>query len=1174
MTGGVVCSVCGHANSAGARFCSNCGARLGIECPRCGHHNDASGSFCTECGGPLSSSPGAPQYTSPQSYTPQALADKILAGRKQLEGERKLVTAVFADVVGFTTMSERLDPEDAHALMRRCFDVMLDAVHRYEGTVTQFLGDGMLALFGAPIAHEDHAYRATRAGLGIQEGLVPLRESIQEEWGLDFRVRVGLNSGPVVVGNVGTDLSMEYLAIGDTVNLASRIQSIARPGSVVLSENTYRLAHGYFVTKDLGEHDIKGKELPVRVYEVVRPIRWRSRVDVYAESGLPSMVGRDSELEVLLDRAHRIKSGSGQVVFLRGEAGIGKSRLLFELRRRLQVEDSVWVVGRCVSYGEDIAYLPIIDLVQDAFSIEEGDSRADIARKLDEIASTISSGSVAPYLRHLVGIDPGDPSVTEMDPQLRKARTFDALCSTLLGLARDRPLIVTIEDLHWIDRVSTEFLSYLIETVAENSILLLLTHRPDWHAPFGVRPYFTDIPLNSLTAEQSAQVAEAIVGEARLPSDLQSLIHRKTEGNPFFVEEVMKSLVEVGAIRASNGKSSYELARPLEDIFVPDTIQDVIMARLDRLPSEPKKALQTAAVIGREFTVKLLERTANLGARSDDSLSALKSVELIYERSLYPELAFMFRHALTHDVAYNSLLLRHRKSLHHAVGSAIEEIYADRLQDHFEALAYHFEHAELWDKAMTYLLRSGEKAISAFAPSQALRFFDRALALVAEVRGTFASQELLELHTGRAQALRLLNEWEKSAASFDEMGEVARKAGDQAAQGLALVGSSTALFLAHRFEDALDHARRAHEFGAKIGDETVVAGSLVTTVGVKLVTGELEGAGESLAEAMAAARAGHDPVLEGMAHVWSGFFDHWQGDESKALTEWSEGSSLAEKQGLPMILMWAWWTRGLALIGQGRYAEALTVLNEHLELSRRLGESFFRCRTLNTLGWLYMDLCNWDVAIEYNLKGSQESRLLGDPEIIRNAELNLADCYLALGDIDEAERWLRGVERDSATKGAWGEEWMKWRYTQHLHVGLGELLLVRGDVDGATMFANRCLQGAESTGAKRNIVKGRRLRGKILMNKGCIDEAEREFESALTVARQVGNPAQVRETLAAAASLRRKQGRLEEAAAIYDEALALVQGMAESLSDTSAAETLLKSPQVQALRAGRSEATD
>jgi tetratricopeptide (TPR) repeat protein len=387
------------------------------------------------------------------------------------------------------------------------------------------------------------------------------------------------------------------------------------------------------------------------------------------------------------------------------------------------------------------------------------------------------------------------------------------------------------------------------------------------------------------------------------------------------------------------------------------------------------------------------------------------------------------------------------------------------------------------------------------------------------------------------------------------------------------VGSSTALFLAHRFEEALDHARRAHEFGTRIGDTTVVAGSLVTRVGVKLVTGELEGAGESLEEAMTAARAGHDPVLEGIAHVWSGFFEHWQGDEPKALTEWSEGGSLAEKQGLPIVLLWLWWARGLALIGQGRYAEALTALTEHLELSRRLGDSFFRCRTLNTLGWLYMDLCNWEVAIEYNLKGSKESRVLGDPEIIRNAELNLADCYLALGDIDEAERWLLGVERDSATQGAWGEEWMKWRYTQHLHVGLGELMLARGDIDGATMFADRCLQASESTGAKRNIVKGRRLRAKILMSRGCLDEAEHEFESALSVAREVGNPAQIRETLAVGASLRRKQGRLEEAAAVYDEALSLVESMAESFSDTSAAEILLESPQVQALRAGRSEAT-
>ena len=653
----MTCPSCATENPSDAKFCGACGAALAAVCAACGHRNAPGTTFCTECGGPLATAALQPSFASPETYTPDDLAAKIRSSRTEIEGERKQITVMFADVAGFTSLSEQLDPEEMHAIMSRCFDLMLDEVHRYEGTVSQFLGDGMLALFGAPIAHEDHAQRAVRAALGIQSALTGYQHDLKQERGIDFRMRIGLNSGPVVVGDIGADLAMTYTALGDTVNLAQRMEALAAPGSVLVSEHTHRLIEGYFVTEDLGEQAVKGKEAPVRVHEVLRSVRWRSRVDVYADRGLAPFVGRDADLEALLAAVAAAQEGAG--------GGIGKSRLLYEVRSRL--EDVTWLVGRCISYGAGTPYVPIIDLVKDAFAIDEADSEEEVARKIAASASE----SAAPYLRHLLAVDSGDESIPTMDPQLRKAKTFEALRDLALAAAAVRPQVLLIEDLHWIDQASIEFLSYLADYVLEHRILLVLTHRPDWEQPLGARPHFIQIDLQTLSESETAAVTDALLGAHGMPAELQQLVFAKAEGNPFFVEELTRSLVETGVIRRVN--SAYELARPVDEVHVPDTVQDVIMARLDRLPEEPRRAIQTAAVIGREFTVRLLERTADLHSdEAGDQLRELKSVELIYERSLYPELVYMFKHALTHDVAYESLLVARRKALHRLVATAVE----------------------------------------------------------------------------------------------------------------------------------------------------------------------------------------------------------------------------------------------------------------------------------------------------------------------------------------------------------------------------------------------------------------------------------------------------------------------------------------------------------------------
>ena len=1142
----MTCPSCTTENPSDAKFCGACGAALAAVCAACGHHNAPGTRFCTECGGPLATEAMQPSFASPEAYTPDDLAAKIRSSRTEIEGERKQITVMFADVAGFTSLSERLDAEETHAIMSRCFDLMLDEVHRYEGTVSQFLGDGMLALFGAPIAHEDHAQRAVRAALGIQSALSGYQRELLDERGIDFRIRIGLNSGPVVVGNIGADLAMTYTAIGDTVNLAQRMESLAEPGSVVVSEHTHRLVDGYFVVRDLGEQSVKGKEAPVRVYEVLRPVRWRSRVDVYADRGLGPFVGRDDDLETLLDAVAAAREGRGSVLFVRGEAGIGKSRLVYEARTRPEGEDMTWLVGRCISYGGGIPYLPIVDLVKDAFGIDEADTEEQVIDKVEQGVA----GDGASYLRHLLAVDPGDESIPTMDPQLRKAKTFEALRDLALTAAATQTQVLLIEDLHWIDQASTEFLSYFIDHVSDRRIVLVLTHRPDWEPPLGSRPYFKHIDLQSLSEADAAAVAAGLLGEHAMPSELQHLVFAKAEGNPFFVEEVTRSLIETGALRRSN--TGYELARPVDEIEVPDTVQDVIMARLDRLPDEPKRAIQTAAVIGREFTVRLLERVADLHGQADDPLRELKSVELIYERSLYPELAYMFRHALTHDVAYESLLVSRRKTLHRLAAAAVEDLYADRLTEHYETIAFHAEQGEVWEQAFEYLGKSGGKALSAYAPEQAVEFYERALALVerGDVPGDPA--RVLPLHAGRGEAFYVLSRFDESAGAYREMQSAAQALDDPIQEGVALFQAGISLHWAHRFEEAMECAERAREIGLGHDNDAIVAGSLITIEGVYSVTGDQEAAAGVIEEASRVAARSQVPLLEGITDVWAGFSHHWRGDEARALEFWDKGVRIGKEHELPIVLLWTLWDQGLALIGSGRYDDALASLREHSELTTRLGDKVFRCRTLNTLGWAYMDLCNWDQAIEHNLQGSEESRVVDDPEIIRNAELNLGDCHLALGELDEAKRWLETVERESAQTGAWGEDWMKWRYTQHLNASLGELWLAYGDAERALGYADTCIARAEATLSKRNIAKGRRVRGKALRALGETEQADAELELALQAAREVGNPAQIWQTL--------------EALGRPQEALAVVEGVAGGLADHDLRDTLLASPQVEALR--------
>ena len=776
------CWSCQFENPPAMKFCGQCGTQLAQLCPRCGAENQPMFKFCGQCGTALTAPPppgsdtagdsaqlSRPPEAQRQGYTPPHLAEKILRSRSALEGERRQVTVLFADMAGFTTLAEQLDPEEVHQIMDRCFELITAEVHRFEGTINQYTGDGVMALFGAPVAHEDSPRRAVHAALGMQRALRAYGEELQAQRGLALQMRLGLNTGLVVVGKIGDDLRMDYTAVGDTTNLAARLQQMARPGSVLVSEATHRAVGGFFETLDLGEMPVKG-HAPVRAFEVLRLRGRRMRFDVAVERGLTPLVGRERELGLLLDRFSAVKAGQGQVVFITGEAGIGKSRLVLECRRALAAagEAVTWLEGCCISFGESIPFLPLIDQLRENFSIQEFDGEPEIIAKIEHGMRRMGEVEAhIPAMRYLLSVDPGDPVFAAMEAVARRRKIFDAVRTLTLRGARLRPLVLVVEDLHWIDTSSEEFLSSLMDAVAAVPLLLILTYRVEYAPPFGSRSFYTTLTLHSLSEAETAAMASRVLGTAQFPQELHTALMEKAEGVPLFIEEVTKTLLDLGVLARENG--NYHLVKSLAEVSVPDTIQGIIMARLDRLGEDGKRMVQLASVIGRQFLVRLLERIAGLTGQLEGLLQELKTLEIIYEQGLLPEPAYIFKHAVIQDVAYHSLLVQRRKELHRAVGYAIEELYPDRLANHYEELAHHFVQGEAWEKAFDYLVLAGDKAKNAYANQTALDFYARALDVAPRVVPSLPARRITEIYQRRGQVYLLLSRYPEAIAEAEHM---------------------------------------------------------------------------------------------------------------------------------------------------------------------------------------------------------------------------------------------------------------------------------------------------------------------------------------------------------------------------------------------------------------------
>jgi class 3 adenylate cyclase/tetratricopeptide (TPR) repeat protein len=1050
------CPRCQHGNPAGTKFCGECAAPLTSLCESCGAANPPTNKFCGQCGEPLQRTSIA-RIPAPDSYTPKHLADKILTSKAALEGERKQVTVLFCDIVDSSRLAERLDPEAMHEVMDRALRLMTEAVHRYEGTVNQFLGDGLMALFGAPVALEDHAYRGVQAALAIQETLSGYSEQLKRDRGLELQLRLGLNTGLVVVGRIGDDLRMDYTAVGDTTHLASRVQALAEPGTILITEGTHRLVEGYVQTESLGPVSVKGRSERVRVYRVIGRRRGRTRLEVSVERGLTELVGRGRELAVLHECLARVRAGRGQVVGLVGEPGVGKSRLLYELRQSLEREHVTWLEGHCVAYGQTTPYLPILGMLRTNFQIEEDDNPLQVQEKLRQGIHRLDPAldGILPFLGDVFGLPGANEALKHLDPKDKRQKTFEAIRTLTVAGSRQRLHVLILEDLHWIDPISEDYLAFLTASLAGVPVLLLTTQRPGYTVRWADKTYYTQIALDLLGDRETETLVAALLGTRHLPSDLVRFVRDKAEGNPLFMEEITASLLERGLLVRRDGEILWTGGAPVD---FPATIQDIIRARIDRLEEPVKRTVQAAAAIGREFGLRLLTRIAEAAVEVQHHLETLTRTELIHETRFFPELEYIFKHAVTQDVAYQSLLAKRRKDLHGAIGRAVEDLYADRLDEHAPILAYHYARSELQEKAIEYALRAGNQSARLYANAEATTYYEQALAMARALPPSAEAQRCEVDAALKLAAVGMTRQHiERDQQNVERARALAEQLQDEGRLAEALYWLGRLQYVLGDPAKAIEYAGRSLEIADRLRDESLAAppvnlmargywrsdppkarrmiersveqmsrlghkGEEATALGFAAMlfaaAGEFDRALAYADRGLALAQEVQNPLAEAAAYMYRGTLHDQRGEDARAIADYACARRVAEGAGdhFRVYIVKFWESRAHTRAGDASRGRSLA--EEGFALAERIGTRFVLAHGKVSLAESLLALGELDEACRVSRESILLSRESGDGFGAALAHRTLAESLLRLhpfdsqwqGEILEAIRMLQDAE--------------------------------------------------------------------------------------------------------------------------------------------------------------------
>jgi class 3 adenylate cyclase/tetratricopeptide (TPR) repeat protein len=1063
--------------------------------------------------GDLSTAPAAtavpvePPGQAPLAYTPPYLAEKILTSRSALEGERKQVTVLFADLKGSMELLADRDPEEARQLLDPVLERMIAAVHRYEGTVNQVMGDGIMALFGAPIAHEDHAVRACYAALRMQETVTHYGDEVQRSHGVPVQIRVGLHSGAVVVRAIDSSLHIDYTAVGQTTHLAARMEQMAKPGSVLTTGETLRLAAGFVQVKALGPVAVKGLADPVEVFALVGAGSTRTRMQAFAARGLTPFVGRQAECEALRQALERAGTSHGQVVAVIGEPGVGKTRLVYEFTHAQHTHDWLMLASSSVSYGRATAYLPVRDLLKAYFQLDDRDDGHTMREKLTGKLLTLDTalGPTLPAFLTLLDVPVEDRRWQDLDPAQRRQRTLAALKQLLLRESQVQPLLLVVENLHWIDAETQAVLDSLVESVPAARLLLLVTYRPEYQHGWGNKTSYTQLRLDALPPASAEALLHALLGDDPSLGPLTQRLIGRTEGNPFFLEENVRALVETGVLVGERG--AYRPLHPLDRLHVPTTVHAVLAARIDRLPPEEKRLLQIAAVIGTEVPFGLLQAIGELSeAELRRGLGHLQAAEFLYETRLFPDLAYTFKHALTHEVAYGTLLQERRRTLHARIVAASERLYADRLAEQAERLAQHAVRGEVWEKAVAYCRQAGLKAFARLALRDAVACFEQALAALTQLPESQATQ---------AQAIDLRLDLRNACWSLGEV------------------------------RQTLDYLREAATLATALDDQPRLGRVSAYMCRYFRGMGEHDSAVASGQHALAIADTLGDFALQIIAHFFLGIAYHARGDYPQAieLLRSNVGSLVGDRMrehfgqaGLPAVLSRTYLARCLAELGafpEGiahaedavRIAEAVDHSPSLLLASLGVGLLALRqgdlSRAIPALERC-LDLCRvWDILYYFSETAS-----------------TLGCTYALAGRVAAALPLLEQVAQRGTTMGTIGGE--------SLRVGsVSEAYLLAGRMPEAVQCAGRALALARAHKERGHEAWALRLLGAIAAHQASseIEPAAHHYRQALALADALGMRPLVAHCHRGLGMLYAKTGQREQAHAELSGALELYRAM-------------------------------
>ena len=1160
------CPKCNAENPVSRKFCRECGERLQLMCPHCNSENIPGDKFCGECGYKFDISDGLPpvDYTRPDSYTPKHLADKILNNRSAIEGERKIVTVLFADVANYTAMAEKLDPEIVHQIMDGAFKIIMDEIHGLGGTINQFTGDGVMALFGAPAALEDHAQRACKAALAIQSNLVGYSEAIDRQ----FQMRIGLNSGYVVVGSIGDDLRMDYTAVGDTTNLAARIQQAAGPGEVWISEDTHHIVHGYFDESSLGQITLKGKSEPQVVYRIVgERAGIRTRFQAGLQRGVTELVGRKPEMAALGAAFEKAAKGEAQLVDISGEAGVGKSRLVHEFSQTLD-EGVFFLTGACVDYGHNINFLPLIDIVRAAFTITRDASEAE-AKQMISSTATDDLAEMVPFYQNLLSLKVDDPNFDMIQPEGRKFGTFEAVKKLLFAFSRKMSLVIFVEDVHWIDEISREFFTYFTRHFHGHPVLVVANYRPEFISPWtGVKNY-QKIILETLSSGSSARIVRNMLGGKHLDPALEEKIVAKTGGNPFFVEEMIRELQDRGDIFRDGDR--YEVRGSIDELTIPSTVQGVLAARMDRLTEDLKETMQVASVIGRDFAFRILKRIMALERELGEHLAKLVGFEILYEKALYPELEYIFTHALTQEVAYESLLIQRRKLFHEKIAITIENLYEQKLEEYYEVLSYHYEKSGNSDKTLHYSVLAGEKSILNGANQLAYEFFHKALTITQEESLEVDPEIKFKIHFNLGMASYNAGGFEEGISEMREAHHICRQQ-DMIEnekqclyfQGLFLIPFPDIYDIEKYYKDLLDRAKEL-----KV---TSIEGAVLGLLGCRYgCYGDLSKAYEFVLEAEKLTANSDDIFSQISVRSNRAFLERWIGRPRKTL-ELEEGIvEMMLQSGEFAQYFYDVQFRGNAQAEIGNIEEGIATLQHAINIAEEF-QMFFRIAALyNSLGYCYGEIYQSKKALPINQKGVEISQMLMEKypagklqwaEMLAQSQINIIENVYDQNNFDDVLSMIERLAEEMSSKDF---SYVRHQWETRLYYNLAKISIEQNKIEKAHKIIQDNLDFTKKRKMRKREGSFVHLLGKVQMHRNELENATNTIKRSIEVLEKVGNPRLLWETYSTLAIAYNKLGHSNKSAKAWGHAKKWVNMVADGMSDLELKNGFLKSPQIKAI---------